>query len=377
MQAELIDDLGGIASFEDEWRDLAELRGNGFITPEWFRAWWSHRPASISPLIAVVRHPDRSLAAVFPFVLDSQRRPRAIRFAGATWGDLFGPATRLEDEAPAAAAVMAALEAEGLDRNILNLDHVNEDARWWPQMQSSATKRQAKFEQQRFEVPHIDLTGLDWDGYLASRSRNFRQQLRQRERRLREQHEVEIRTATEETLELDLAHIFTLHERRWAGRGNSSLNTPGVVAFLTEFSRAIFRNGWLRLRLLEADGVPVAAFLGWRLGDVYAFYQSGFDPAWAPKSVGTVLMADTIRSAIDEGAGTFDLLLGAEAYKQRFANDSHFVETIFLTRAMRLNTIPAYGEAWARRNLRDLVDRPGLERVSKALRHLLPTTNRF
>ncbi|MEK6251714.1 MAG: GNAT family N-acetyltransferase [Actinomycetota bacterium] len=54
------------------------------------------------------------------------------------------------------------------------------------------------------------------------------------------------------------------------------------------------QRGWLRLRLLEVDGVAVAGFLGWRLGDSYAFYQSGFDPSWPDKSVGVVMMATTV-----------------------------------------------------------------------------------
>lgn len=377
MQAELITELEAVTPFEDEWRELAVLRGNAFITPEWFRAWWGHRPDSIEPLLVAVRRPDGGLAGVVPLVLDAQRRPRAIRFAGATWGDRFGLAARTEDESEVAAAAIAAIQEKHLDRYMLDLDHVDVDAAWWRELQRSSGKHFARVEQQRFEVPFVDLTGLDWESYLATRSRNFRQQLRQRERRLHEAHDVVYRVATEETLELDLAHLFSLHERRWAEQGTTALKTPGVAGFLRAFAIAASERGWIRLRLLEVDGAPVAAFLGWRLGDAYAFYQSGFDPAWASHSVGTLLMADTVRSALDEGAAEFDMLLGDETYKKRFANASREVHTVLLTGALRPTRMLAIGEAWARRHGAWMQERNSFEGTISKLRKLLPTVRRF
>ena len=97
----------------------------------------------------------------------------------------------------------------------------------------------------------------------------------------------------------------------------------------------------------------------------------------ASKSVGTVMMADTIRSAIEEGAEQFDMLLGNEPYKLRFANDRYTVQTIVVTRAMHPHRLLASGEAWARRNGARLRGRPGFERVNRVLRRLLPTADRF
>jgi CelD/BcsL family acetyltransferase involved in cellulose biosynthesis len=377
VEPELITDTAGFAPLEDEWRALAELRGNAFITPEWFRSWWEQRPESISPLVIAVRRDDRSLAGVMPLVLDAQRRPRAIRFAGATWGDRFAPAAREDDEVAVAAAAMVALQRQGLDRYLLDLDHVDVERPWWGEMKRASGPRYVSIEQQRFEVPYIELDDLDWESYLATRSRNFRQQLRQRERRLSEHHRVGVRSATEQTLNSDLSHFFDLHERRWQGRGQSALQTPGVRQFLRDFAASAQRRGWLRLRLLEVDGSPVAAFLGWRLGDVYAFYQSGFDPAWAKMSVGIVLMADTIRSAMEEGAAEFDMLLGNEPYKQRFTNGSRDVHTVIVTRATSPTRLLVAGESWVRRHGRGLGQRRGLDKLSGAMRRLLPTVDRF
>ena len=84
---------------------------------------------------------------------------------------------------------------------------------------------------------------------------------------------------------------------------------------------------------MEIDGQAVAAWYGWRLGWRYAYYLAGFDPRWAHRSVGFLLIAQTVRAAIAEGATEYDLLLGDEAYKRRFATGSRRVETVMLTRA--------------------------------------------
>jgi CelD/BcsL family acetyltransferase involved in cellulose biosynthesis len=372
MESALITDPAGIGEIEDEWRALAELQGSAFVTPEWFRSWWDHRPASTSPLIATARHEDGSLAGVMPLVFDFARRPRMIRFAGASFGDRFGPVAREGDEGEVAVASMAALQRAELDRYTLVLNHVELESPWWRDLHGASATERAGIVQQRSEQPYIQLDGLDWEGYLASRSSSFRKKIRQRERKLQHQHQVEVRSATPESLQTDLSHFFTLHDRRW--QGQSSLDAPGAKQFLNAFAAAAARRGWLRLRLLEVDGTPVAAFLGWRIGDRYAFYQSGFDPSWSEMSVGMVLLTRTIESALEEGASEFDMLLGTEAYKRRFQNASRDVFTVVLTKAMAPARLLIAAEAGARRWGRRLAERPGLNGTAHTLRRLLPTS---
>ena len=68
--------------------------------------------------------------------------------------------------------------------------------------------------------------------------------------------------------------------------------------------------------------MAVAGWYGWRVGDRFSYYQAGFDPAWSRYSVGFLLLAETVREAIAEGAAEYDLLLGDEAFKARFATGS-------------------------------------------------------
>lgn len=368
LEAQLITDPAAIVEVEDTWRALAELRGNAFLTPEWFRAWAQNRPSETSPVIAVARHLDGRLAGVLPFTLDFGRRPRMLTFPAAHFGDRFGPAAAEGDEAAVASAAMRALADAQLDRYTLTLNNVEPGASWWRAIQRASASQRAGILQQRSEQPYIDLEGLDWDSYLGTRSRKFRQGIRQSERRLEAGYDVDVRTATEKSLAADLEHYFDLHERRWEER--SSILSPAARAFLTSFAELAQGRGWLRLRILEIDGEPAAAFLGWRVGDRFTYYNGGFDPAWAELSVGRVLLARTVRRAIEEGATEFDMLLGDEAYKKRFCNNSRAVQTVVLPRALAPTRLLISAEAGARNIGRRFGHRPG----PKALRRLLPTS---
>jgi CelD/BcsL family acetyltransferase involved in cellulose biosynthesis len=368
LKSELITDPAGIPAIEDDWRALAELRGNAFITPDWFQSWSDNRPDATSPVIVVARREDGTLAGVMPLVFDFARRPRMIGFAAASFGDRFAPAAREADEAAVASAAMEALSEARLDRYTLVLNNVEPDTSWWRAIQRASASDRAGILQQRAEQPYIRLEGLDWDGYLASRSSSFRKKLRQRERKLQQGHEVAVRSATEATLDADLSHYFDLHERRW--QAQSSILSPAARTFLSAFASAAQRRGWLRLRLLEVDGSPVAAFFGWRVGDRYAFYNSGFDPEWAELSVGMVMLTRTVQSAIEEGAAEFDMLLGDESYKRRFQNASRDVQTVVLPKAMASARLLITAEARARHLGRRFARRPG----GKALRRLFPTS---
>ena len=180
-------------------------------------------------------------------------------------------------------------------------------------------------------LPYLTLEGLDWAGFLATRSANLRSQLGRKARTLERLHTVDSRMSElASEVPVDLATFFDLHDRRWAPRGGSGLSSSRTRDFLTSLALRALNQGWLRLWTLEVDGEAAAALLGWRVGVRYSYYLAGFDPEFSDRSVGLLLLAHTIQSAIDEGASEYDFLLGNEEYKLRFANGFREVETEIL-----------------------------------------------
>lgn len=372
-RAELIGDLDQLRSYEEEWRRLAERRGNAFVTPEWFWAWLEHYGDTAAPAVIVTHDEDGQLLGLMPLAVAHSGRPRALRFAGGTLADLLHPVCLPEHDETVALATADALAAADMKWSLAVLDNVDVDARWW-----TALGAHAPFIGQTTlrdtALPAIELGDGGWDAYLAGKTRNFRDQARRYPRRLERDHRVSYRrTDDESALERDIRTLFDLHDARWRDRGGSTLTSPRARSFHLAFARAALGRGWLRLWILEVDGVPVAAWYGWRLGDRYAYYQAGFDPSWERKSVGFILMVHTVRSAIEEGASRYELLLGDESYKGRFANDERRVCTAMLSRT-RPARVMSSAEALGWRATRS--GRPRLRSAASAVSAILPGARR-
>ena len=357
-RVDVIRELAGIVPIEDEWRALALRRSNAFITPEWFRAFHENAASTTRPIVVAVHDASGALLGVMPFVSASKPSSRQLRFAGASLGDYFHPAAAKEHEDEVAALATTALARESDGWNMLVLHNVDRAATWPRSLRTAAVRRTARLDDEPDVLPFADISG-GWEAFLASRSRNLRSQIGRKLRALESGHEVRFRrTETAEELPVDMSAFFYLHHRRWQTRGGqSSLGATRVRAFHHDFAAAAFARGWLRLWFLEVDGRPVAAWYGWRLGERYAYYSAGFEPDWADASVGLVLFAHTIRAAVDEGAAEYDMLLGNESYKSRFATGKREVGTVLITRSLHPGRAMAATEIGLRRAGRRLPDR--------------------
>lgn len=372
MRASLITEAGEIDAIEEEWGALSELRGSAFTSPQWVRAWCAGTTQQL--MIAVVRREDGSLAGVLPMAVDRPRRG-TLRFAGASLGDRFGPVCAEEDEGEVAAAAMRAIEESGQRPGMIVLHRVDAGAEWPEQMAAAASRKLTSIVQSPADLLYIPVTGTDWEGYLATRSSKFRQRVvRGLEKALAKDHEFEIRESDAEHLEADLATLYRLHDLRHAD--DSSIAAPADRGVLEAFARGALERGWLRLRLLEIEGKPVAAFLAWHIGPSYGIYQSGFDPEWSRYSVGMLLLVRTVRAGFEEGAGEVDMLLGGEDYKQRLASATRPVHTVTLVPKVSGARMLVAGEAAARRRARGLADRPRVGAALKRAARLLPTGRR-
>jgi CelD/BcsL family acetyltransferase involved in cellulose biosynthesis len=369
----VITDLAELRSYETEWRELAERRGNAFLTPEWFWSWMDSYRESVEPAVAATHRADGSLLGLMPLVVATTGRPRTLRFAGAAFADHLHPVCLPEDEARVASAAAAALTTTTGRWTLAVLDNIDTDSRWC-QAFVSAPAVVGVSAYRDSVLPAIEFGPGGWDAYLTASSRNFREQARRLPRRLERVHRVSYRrTADESELDRDMRTFFALHDERWSARGGSSLKGARARIFLHHFARSALGRGWLRLWFLELDDVAVAAWYGWRVGDTYGYYQAGFDPKWSHMKVGFVLMVHTVHSAIDEGAGRYDMLLGDEAYKSRFGNTVRPVHTVTLSNSQPAR-IAAAAEAMLWRASRKSV--PGLGSFPPALKRLLPTARR-
>ena len=127
----------------------------------------------------------------------------------------------------------------------------------------------------------------------------------------------DIRRGKGEYLAVDnLGQLFELHNRRWRSRG-----LPGVFAFNRrqheKWAQVASERGWLRSGIWTIEGHAAAAIYAMSYRGTTSFYQSGFDPTFR-FSPGTLVLAASIKRAIEDGETMFDFLRGDEPYKRRW-----------------------------------------------------------
>jgi CelD/BcsL family acetyltransferase involved in cellulose biosynthesis len=331
---EVIRDPSALRPIEGEWRSLAEARGAPFITPDWYRAWLRSFGDESTPFVVSLRDDGGSLVGLMPLVLSQRRHFPTLSFGGADYGDYYQPVARSEADEETVARTFAQVLGNRKDEwAMIVADYVDEDAPWTQALTRSnaVSLKPIRYHEHPSVYLSIPLRDQTWDEYLAGRSRNLRGQLGRKRRALERLGTVRFRRAGDD-LEGAMNTLFDLHARRWAGKGSTIFSSRSAREFHMEFARDAREHDWLRLWFLDVDEKPIAAWYGWSIGGRYLYYQAGFDPAWSRVSPGLLLLAHTIEAAFDEGASEYDMLLGNEPFKERFATAATERRTLVLVR---------------------------------------------
>jgi CelD/BcsL family acetyltransferase involved in cellulose biosynthesis len=302
-------------SIAAEWNRLAVLTSTPFLTAEWLTAWWS--AFGTGPLACFgLFEPGGSLRAGVWC-----RWLHARTLTGAADDEYSGQwdAVAVDDDARAELwREVATVAPWRVELPMLLEDEASEAA-------AREALRSAGYfvaaERGPFS-PYLRLP-TTWDELLRGASRNLRSQLGRRRRALEREGRLTFRTtAGGSALDRDLDLVLRVEGSGWKARsGTAILSKPGNERLYRSFAQAAAARGWLRLHLLELDGVPIAVDYGCAFGGGGFLLKTGFDERYARLSPGLVLRAEVLRSSIEEGLGFYDFLGGPDGYKVRWTSD--------------------------------------------------------
>lgn len=181
----------------------------------------------------------------------------------------------------------------------------------------------------------IDLP-TTWEAYLEALPANLRQQLPRQFRKLEREHHIAWeRVESIGQLPEALTDLRRLHAARWRARSEVGLLDARVFRLVGDLTAELLPTGHTDLVRLRVDGAIRAVILNFRYAGTTLFYLSGFDPGqeWSRYSLGNLIIAHTIREAIESGCQRFDLLRGDEAYKPRFGGRPLPTERVVIYRS--------------------------------------------
>lgn len=303
----------------EDWSALAAETGQPFATWEWNSIWWRWF-GSDRELYSFTCHDEAGRpVAILPLYVAATRPLRIARFLG--FGGIQSPVCGPDGREVAAEGLRRATEP-GPDACRLLLAERMPGG--WGELVGGRLLDSLRDPVLRFE-------GRSWDEFLASRSKNFRDQVRRRERKLVRETGLGFRLADDPgRLADDMEALFRLHEARWGAESTGVFDEAGK-GFHQELAAVALERGWLRLWLAEVDGRPVAAWYGLRFAGCEWYYQAGRDPSYDRLSLGFVLLAHTVREACNDGLDAFRFLPGRDEYKSRFAGDDPGAESRLLS----------------------------------------------
>jgi CelD/BcsL family acetyltransferase involved in cellulose biosynthesis len=320
LRTEVLTDAAGLAGVRAGWDALAVAAGRPYCAPGWGLPWWSAVRPPGAVLRAVAVWDAAALVGIAPCYVTRDR------FGIATWRlladvtssfvePLAAPGRRVE----VAAAIARALRDAGPEVDVLSLSAVPQADGWAALLrQEWAGWRPALAPVSTTRAPYVDLPDGGYDAWLSGRSRNFRQQVRARQREFARAGGAFRRAVTPGELAAAVDDFVRLHLDRWQGRGGSSALSPAVVAMVHEVTRSL-DPARLHLWTAEVGGTAVGTALLVAAGDEVHYWLGGFDEDWARYSPSLLLLVEAVRHAARSGYRRLSLGPGTGSYKYRMA----------------------------------------------------------
>lgn len=319
-------DLVEIDRISPEWERLLCLSPSfrAFGSAEWYRA-SCRSDTSLLPYLVVAFH-GAEILGVLPLVLDQNA---GLATFPSRLGDYWDMVIRGDNPDLAAGLLNHALAFSSSCKKIL-LSRVRPDSNCVKAIPVIASNPDIDCRYQKTDTYYyIDLPET-FEDYLSSRSRSLRKRIRQARRDFDESQLVirELLPSNYDPIqlpELFLSLVSARHKERC-----SLVRHAWVPLFMREVLPTIFSKGYMRLFAIFSGDRIIALHLYAVSTDAIGGWNGGFLDEAEHCSPGTLLVAHTIKQAIEMRLKEFDFMRGDEAYKSKWANNHRMVGEIEL-----------------------------------------------
>lgn len=329
--------------FDDLAKAWSRLAGNDptstpFQSAEWQRTWFRYFGSGKKSVLWTLWE-GSDLVGLMPFV--RVRSPWwALRPMGCGPSDYLQPIAE-PDRSETVAQELAAYLAEQGRRRLVDVQQLRESTPLASALSRIAPESKA-LEQAQCLVLELPAS---YDLYLKDLGKSLRYDVKKLDKPPFTDGHARIVPVDESAAIGAVDFFFEAHKKRWSKRGLPGAFLGSKIRdFHREWAVLAAQKGWLWMSLLELDCNRIGAIYAMRMGSRCYFYQSGFDPAHAALSPGSLLVAHTIRRAIDEGLTHFDFLRGDEPYKRRWKPQTSYANLRILIGDK--GVMPKMGKKW-------------------------------
>ncbi|HWS15456.1 MAG TPA: GNAT family N-acetyltransferase [Candidatus Methylomirabilis sp.] len=287
-----------------------------FQTYEWIWTWWAVFGHLHSLFLVEVREGGR-LLALGPLMLDCSGRQGSLRFIGEDNSDYcdFIVGEKKQD---ALHAIFDAI-ASWKGWNVIQLKNVPESSTTLASVREFCERTGKRFLQvDRVSCPTLIIRGHEDNARWVSRKKT----IRRRYNYLKKTGVFNIFqvNTVEEAIQY-LEPFFAQHIRKWNGTSPPSLFLKQENRdFYHDLVHAFLPSGFLLFTVLEFEGRPIAFHFGFDYASKVIWYKPSYDPDYARRSPGTVIIKHLIEYCLEQERQELDFTIGDEPFKKRFAN---------------------------------------------------------
>jgi CelD/BcsL family acetyltransferase involved in cellulose biosynthesis len=332
LRLEVIHEIPEQSSLREQWNALAfrSEQPQVFYTYEWALAVQRAYSSRLKPLLFLARDRNDSLSGIAALATDCSGK--GASFLCATTGDYCDFLSLPEHRDTFVRLVLAELKRSAVRETVFtNLPA--DSATVMALKKGSRLCRFLIFARPAYLCAQISLARLDRrkdDNSILPRKKMLRRFLNVMGR----EHPVELEHCRSwNRIEPMLAEFMRSHVARFLANGRIS-NTvrPDRRTFFVELAKLLSAQGWLALTRMTSGDRVLAWNYGFQFRGTWFWYQPTFDMKLEKYSPGYCLLAKLVEeAAADPIFHTVDLGLGAEEYKDRFANQVRATLWISLT----------------------------------------------
>jgi CelD/BcsL family acetyltransferase involved in cellulose biosynthesis len=281
-----------------------------FTLPPWLTSWWSSLNTNHEALCILVADPD-GIIGLAPLMRQGNQ---AAVIGSSDVCDYLDIVTVPQRQPALAQPFFDYIRQCGVHQ--LMFTGVRTESVIWRHLVPYAKAHDWRVDHETEEKAFgIDLPST-WEAFLYQLNGKQRHELRRKLRRLYEAGTIKfemIDTPSEVAARLDqFIELF-----RTSRSDKAEFMTSRMSGFFRSMSAAMSQHRFISMGVMKIDGEVVSSVLCFDYQATRYLYNSGFDPRFRALSVGLLCKILSIQDAIDKGFARYDLLKGAEDYKQR------------------------------------------------------------
>lgn len=331
MRLVVLNEIPEDASLREQWNSLVLRIGQPqvFFTYEWSLAVQRAYHESMHPLVFLAYDGRDSLCGIVALATDASGS--RVSFFCATTGDYCDFLSLPEDRAQFVGLVLSELRKRSLGH--LTLTNLPADSPTLGALrQPSNTSGYRCFARTAYICAQVSLPQIERRPADNKLDLPGRKMVRRSLTAMGREAPVRLDHARSwEAIQPILPQFVEAHIARFQATGRTSnLAQPERRVFVEELAKLLSAHSWIVLtRMMSGENV-IAWNYGFQFQGSWFWYQPTFDSAFEKYSPGFCLLTMLIEEAAENPAlNLVDLGLGAEEYKERFANQSR--ETLYVT----------------------------------------------